>query len=468
MLNPSATAGAAPIRAAYVPPFPPRHVKPLAVTEMWRVARHNYLAIWPALAFERDLFGRRFGLRDVIVCNSPEFVHYAFVERHENFQRKSPQHRHALMPLLGDGLFVSDGPLWRERRRVVAPVTHVSRLAELAPAITEAARERREQWRQLDPAKPIDVLHEMGQLTAEIICRTIFGRRLGAEAAGTVVAAFAEYQRGIGQTDLMSVLGVPDWFPRYIGRRERAAAKRIHGVVDGLIADILDRPQGQEASLIRAMAEAKVPGTDAPMDRRAFRNEAIVLFMAGHETTANTLAWALFIMSQDAHSAARLRAEADAVLGGRVPGMADLPNLPFARAVIDETLRLYPPVPMLSREALGPDQIGNRAVKKGSIILVSPWLLHRRPALWENADAFIPDRFLPGAPKPPRHAYIPFSVGPRICTGQHLGLAEATICLATLAGSFRLTLEPGHSVMPVSRLTLRPGETLPMRIAPFG
>jgi cytochrome P450 len=218
--------------------------------------------------------------------------------------------------------------------------------------------------------------------------------------------------------------------------------------------------------LIRAMAEAKVPGTDAPMDRRAFRNEAIVLFMAGHETTANTLAWALFILSQDEHSAERLRAEV-AALGGRVPTMADLPSLPFTRAVVDETLRLYPPVPLLSREALGPDRIGNRDIRKGSIVLVCPWLLHRRPSLWPDADAFIPDRFLPGAPKPPRHAYIPFSVGPRICTGQHLGLAEATICLATLAGSFRLTLEPGHEVMPVSRLTLRPGETLPMRIAPI-
>lgn len=456
----------APARAAYVPPFPHRHVTPLPVLEMWRVARSNYLAIWPAISFERDILGRRFWLRDVVVCNSPETVHYAFVERHENFQRKSPQHRHALKPLLGDGLFVSDGPLWRERRRVVAPVTHVSRLGELAPAITEAAAERREQWRALDPAKPIDVLHEMGQLTAEIICRTIFGRKLGRDAAGTVVAAFAEYQAGIGQTDLMSLLGVPDWFPRFTSRAVRAAAKRIHAVVDGLIADILDGGGGGEASLIRAMAEAKVPGTDAPMDRRAFRNEAIVLFMAGHETTANTLAWALFILSQDEHSAERLRAEV-AALGGRVPTMADLPSLPFTRAVVDETLRLYPPVPLLSREALGPDRIGNRDIRKGSIVLVCPWLLHRRPSLWPDADAFIPDRFLPGAPKPPRHAYIPFSVGPRICTGQHLGLAEATICLATLAGSFRLTLEPGHEVMPVSRLTLRPGETLPMRIAPI-
>jgi cytochrome P450 len=459
---------APPTTAPYVPPFPPRPEKGLPLRQMLKLARENWLAIWAKSSFERDVYGSRLLTRDVVVCNSPDSVHYVFVERHENFQRKSPQHRHALIPLLGDGLFVSDGPLWRERRRVVAPVTHVSRLAELAPAITEAAAERREAWRAFPPDRPVDVLAEMGHLTAEIICRTIFGRALGRDAAKEVVAAFAAYQACIGQTDILSLLGLPDWFPRYRSAAVRESARRIHQVVDGLIADILDRPGEGEASLIRAMSEAKVPGTDRPMDRRAFRNEAIVLFMAGHETTANTLAWALFMLSQDAPSAARLAEEVRGALDGRVATLADLPKLPFTRAVVEETLRLYPPVPLLSREALGPDRIGERPVRKGTIILVSPWLLHRKPGLWDQPDAFIPDRFMPGAPKPPRHAYIPFSTGPRICTGMHLGLAEATICLAALAGHFHLTLEPGTQVMPVARLTLRPGETLPMRIAPLG
>jgi cytochrome P450 len=191
-----------------------------------------------------------------------------------------------------------------------------------------------------------------------------------------------------------------------------------------------------------------------------------VLFMAGHETTANTLAWALFLLSQDPASAERLAEEVRAALGDRVATLADLPHLPFTRAVVEETLRLFPPVPLLSREALGPDMIGGRAVRRGTIVLVCPWLLHRKPSLWDQPDAFLPDRFMPGAPKPPRHAYIPFSTGPRICTGQHLGLAEATICLAALAGRFRFVLEPGAQVMPVARLTLRPGERLPMRLVP--
>lgn len=451
--------------APYVPPFPPRPPRSLGLGRLVAAARCNWLAVWPAGAFNRDVIFTRVLFRDLVVCNSPETVAEAFVEQHEAFQRKSPQHRHALAPLLGDGLFVSDGALWRERRRVVAPVTHAARLPDLAPAITEAAAERAALWRAHPADRPLDVLAEMGRLTAEIICRTIFGRALGAEAAATVVAAFAEYQALVDQTDLVSLLGLPDWLPRPRGRRLRRAIGRIHAVVDRLIADILAREAG-EASLIRAMAEAKVPGTDRPMDARAFRNEAIVLFMAGHETTANVLAWAFFILSQDGTSAARLRAELDEVLAGRAATLADLPRLPFARAVIEETMRLYPPVPLLSRQAVAPGRIAGREVRPGAIVLVAPWLLHRKPALWAQPDAFLPDRFLPPAPRPHRHAYIPFSVGPRVCTGQHLGLAEAILCLATLFQAVELELEPGVEIGPVARLTLRPGAALPMRVRP--
>jgi cytochrome P450 len=456
-----------PTAERYVPPFPPRHDRVLPIGRMIRLARRNYLDVWSKGAFARDVMFRRLLFRDLVICNSPETVAEAFVAQHEILQRKSPQHRHALAPLLGDGLFVSDGSLWKERRRVVAPVTHATRLAELAPAITETAAERAAAWRLQPPGQPLDVLGETGRLTAEIICRTIFGRALGADAAAEVVAAFADYQRLVGQTDLVSLLGLPDWVPRPLGWRSREAVRRIHAVVDRLIAEILDG-RGEEASLIKAMSEAPVPGTDRPMDRRAFRNEAIVLFMAGHETTANVLAWALFILSQDTRSASRLLAELDGVLAGRAATLDDLPALPFARAVIEETMRLYPPVPLLSREGMAEGTIAGLTIRKGTIVLVAPWLLHRRPQLWEEPDAFVPDRFLPGAPRPSRHAYVPFSVGPRVCTGQHLGIVEAVLCLATLFQAVTLRLVPGTRVMPVARLTLRPGDALPMLLAPRG
>jgi cytochrome P450 len=196
------------------------------------------------------------------------------------------------------------------------------------------------------------------------------------------------------------------------------------------------------------------------MDATACRNEAVTLLMAGHEASANATAWAWFLLSQ-APGAARLRAEADAALGDRrAASWEDLPRLPFTRAVVEETLRLYPPVPLLARCASAPMEIGGHAVPRGGLVLAVPWLLHRNSRLWEEPDRFLPGRFLAGRPQ--RHSYIPFSLGPRVCTGAQFALAETVICLATLARRFAPRLAPGARVMPVCRLTLRPGEALPM------
>ena len=187
--------------------------------------------------------------------------------------------------------------------------------------------------------------------------------------------------------------------------------------------------------------------------------------MAGHETTANTLAWAWFLVSQAPEVEARLHAELDAVLGEDPPTLRDVARLPFTRAVIDETLRLYPPVPILAREALEAEEIRGRPVPKGSLVMVVPWLLHRHKHLWDEPDHFKPDRFLDGSPEPvSKFAYVPFSIGPRICAGLSFGVTESVLSLAILAQRFRLRLRPGHVVEPVCRLTLRPGETLPMRV----
>ena len=210
------------------------------------------------------------------------------------------------------------------------------------------------------------------------------------------------------------------------------------------------------------MAETVSPTTGQPMTRGAFRNEAAVLFMAGHETTANTLAWAWFLLSQAPWAETAVQAEADA-LGGRPATFEDLPRLRYTRAVIEETLRLYPPVPIQARQAAAADRIRNRAIPAKSLVILVPWLLHRHRQLWERPDSFEPERWLPGGSgAPSRYAYVPFSLGPRVCTGAAFGLTEAIICLATLAAEFRLRMAPDVVVEPLCRLTLRPGDTLPM------
>jgi len=447
----------------FIPPFPPRPAKQLGTIELIRRARRNFLEMFGEEAFRFELMTSRVLARRVFVCNAPSLVQYALSTHNASFERKSPQMRHALSPLLGDGLFISDGETWRRRRKVVGPIIHVSRLPEFAPVMVDTLLETRDRWAAFPDRSEIDALSEMAELTAEIICRTIFGGELGRDHARAVVEGFSAYQGAVGQLDVLSLLGLPDWLPRPRSRALRAATKRIHEVLDNIIDDYRRRGATAEGSVIGHLIEARDEETGEPLGREALRNEAAVIFMAGHETTANTLAWAWFLLSQTPEIEARLHHELDTELGGEPPTLADIPRLPYTRAIIEETLRLYPPVPLLTREAVVDEEVRGRKVPKGSLVMVVPWLLHRHKKLWDRPDHFVPERFLPGSPEPvSKFAYVPFSIGPRICAGLSFGITEAILSLATLAQRFRLRLKPGHVVQPVCRLTLRPGDTLPM------
>jgi cytochrome P450 len=434
-----------------------------------RLARRNFLAIWEGRSFEWEIFSSRILSRTLFVCNSPDTVARAFVEHHDSFERKSPQMRHSLAPLLGDGLFISDGDTWRRRRKIVAPIVHVSHLPLFAPVMVQAAAEIAERWARSSQDTPVNILTEMATLTAEIICRTVFGRQLGAAHAAEIVAAFSEYQRLIGQLDLGYFFGLPDWLPRFHSPAIHRSARRIHKVLDQVIRDCRARLSSGEASMIRLLLEARDAETGEPLDDAALRNEAAVIFMAGHETTANALAWTWYLLSQVPQVEGRLHAELAQVLGGRLPILDDVPKLAYTRAVFEEAIRLYPPVPLLARQALRDEAIRGRPVPAGSLVMVVPWLLHRHRKFWGMPDHYIPERFLPeNAQLRVRHAYIPFSVGPRICAGAAFGLTEAILCVATLAQRARFRLTPDAVVTPVCRLTLRPGDDLRMFVESRG
>ena len=449
----------------FVPPYPERPREPLPAHVLIRMSRRNFLGIFDEKCFERKFFTTRFLKRQIFVCNSPETVAEAFIAHHDSFERKSPQMRHALRPLIGDGLFISDGTTWKQRRRIVAPILHASQLPTFAPVMIEAAAETAARWADTDPTTPVDALREMAVLTAEIICRTIFGPRLGAEHATEIVAAFAAYQREVRNIDLAYMLGLPDWFPRFQPPSVHRAARRIARVLDEVIERCKERLASGEPSMIRALLEARDPETGEALDGDALRNEAAVIFMAGHETTANSLAWTWYLLSQAPEAEARLHAELDEVLGGCLPTLDDVPRLVFTRAVFDETIRLYPPVPLLGRQAVRDEVIANRQIPAGALLGVVPWLLHRHRIYWPHPDHFVPERFLPEhAAARQRYTYVPFSVGPRVCAGQAFGLTEAILCIAALAQRARLRLAPGTLVEPIARLSLRPGHILPMHI----
>jgi cytochrome P450 len=451
--------------SAFVPPYPERPREPMGPLQLLATARRNFLAMFDEKCFQYQFFSTRVLNRRIFVCNSPDTVAQAFIALHESFQRKTPQMRHALIPLLGDGLFVSDGDLWKRRRRLVAPIVHASRMALFAPTMVDTAADVAARWAELPQGAPLDALREMATLTAEIICRTIFGPRLGAAHATEIVAAFSAYQHQVGQLDVSYLLGLPDWLPRFQSPSVHRAARRIGAVLDGIIRECEERLATGEQSMIRMLLEARDPETGEALDREGLRNEAAVIFMAGHETTANSLAWTWYLLSQAPEVEARLHAELAEILGSRLPTLEDVPQLIYTRAVFEEAIRLYPPVPLLGRLALKEETIRDQTIPEGSLLIVIPWLLHRHRRLWKNPDHFIPERFLPeNAAARQRYSYIPFSVGPRVCAGQAFGLTEAILCLATLAQRVKLRLSPQAVVAPVCRLTLRPGDTLPMLV----
>jgi cytochrome P450 len=449
---------------SYVPPFPERAKHRRSLLELYPIYRRNLLAIFDEQDYQRRYARLKILRRELILCNTPDLVQEAFLTQHEVFQQKTAQMEQALKPLIDDGLFISYGELWKERRSAVVPIVHANKVGGFAPIMCETIQEWGNSWSHRKNGDEIDVLFEMAELTAEIISRTVFGHKLGRQFTSDIVAGFKEYQANVHQNDLLSMFGFPDWFPRLYRGRIRKSLKRVHSVVDSIIEHHQkNRLNNLESeAMIARLFEAKAEN-GKQLSRKAIRNEAIVIFMAGHETTANTLAWTWLNLSQSPRVRNNLYAEITDVLGDRPPTFDDVPRLRYTRYIIEETLRLYPPVPLLSRRAVRDGFLEGEAYRKGDILMVSPWLLHRNPNVWSHPDAFIPERFDPEiAPKPNKYAYIPFAIGPRICPGLSFGMTETILAIAGLAQRFELQLKPGHQVEALSRLTLRPGESLPM------
>ena len=437
----------------YIPPFPARSNRALTTIELYRRARENLLSIWTQSDFEKPTLQTRILGKTIFVANSPDMVRQVFVKSKDSFERKSNLMRRAIKPLVGDGLFISDGETWRQRRRIVGSAIHGSRVPGFMPLMLDAIVELRAQWtKQLSGSSEnnppqFDMLREMTKLTAEIISRSIFGCTLGAAHAQRVAEGFSSYQKNIGAFNLLALLGLPHALTYLFTRGVRQSSKQVSEVLDALVTKHLQQSDDKETSFLKSLSK---------LDLKAIRDEAAVIFMAGHETTANCLAWAWFLLSQAPHAERCLHHELDSVLNGRLPTLSDVPQLVYTRAIIEETLRLYPPIPILSRQSTKSEQIGEHFIPKGALLLVSPWLLHRHRLFWDKPDHFIPERFLPDAVPPDNYLYIPFSVGPRVCAGMTFGLTEAILSLAVLSQTLQFRLAPDTSIKAVSHLSLRP------------
>ncbi|RYF29696.1 MAG: cytochrome P450, partial [Comamonadaceae bacterium] len=437
----------------FIPSYPVPRKENTNIAQIILGSRKNLIGIWPASSYRSGIDSFRVLRRQIVFVNSPEHIRHVVVTRHSNFERKSPQMRRALEALLGDGLFISDGETWKKRRPLVADIVHKRRLPEFGQAMEDAALAVAAEWAALPAGAELELTEEMGRLTAAIISRAVFGNNIAREAAQEVIDGFSAYQRHTDSFNLGYFLGADEGWRAFGGKRRRRAIAMVHGVVDDVINAHL-AGKGDAGSMVDLLIRRNQKSGGEPLDVTALRNEAATIFMAGHETTATTLSWAWYLLANAGWVRQSVHDEIAAVCGDRAPTLADLPQLRWCRAVIQETLRLYPPVPFLPRQARAADRIGHIDVEKSALVMIAPWLLHRSPDLWDKPNHFLPERFLSGARIDP-FAYIPFAVGPRICPGMNFGLDEATLCLAILAQRFEVLPREGYKVEPVCRLTLR-------------
>ncbi|MFB9951132.1 cytochrome P450 [Rhizobium puerariae] len=425
-------------------------------------ARRDFLSIWRQNDHKEAVRDIKLLRRQIVAVNSPEAIKYVVATRHENFERKTPQMRRALEYLLGDGLFISDGETWKQRRPLVADIVHKHRVPAFGDIMKNTSLELVERWTTLGEGASVNALYEMAGLTAEIISRSVFGNDLGEESAGMVTDGFTSYQALIDSINIGYFLGFDEGLPLFRTPSLRRSVKRIHSIIDRVIEDHL-AGKGDDNSMVELLIRRQKRNPELNLDVVALRNEAATIFMAGHETTAATLTWAWYLLSRAPWIEEAIHAEIEAVCGSNVPTVADVANLKWCTAVIEETLRLYPPVPILARQAKEADRIGDLDVKPASLVLIVPWVLHRTPSLFQDPHLFRPERFLSGK-RPTPYSYIPFASGPRICPGLQFGLTEAILCLAVLAQRFRLRVPEDHEVEPICRLTLRPRGGLPVTL----
>jgi cytochrome P450 len=359
--------------------------------------------------------------------------------------------------LLGDGLLTSEGDHHRRQRRLVQPAFHRDRLAGYGAVMVDRAAIARDRWQ---PGQPFDVLQEMMRLTLAIVAKTLFSTDVDSEADDIGTALTQVF-------DLFEVILMPfsellEKLPLPAVRRFKRARKRLDETIYRLIAE--HRASGRDTGdLLSMLLLAQDEEGSGGMTDIQVRDEALTLFLAGHETTADALTWAWYLLSQNPQAEAAFHAELDQVLGGRLPAFDDLPQLRYTERVFAETLRLYPPAWGIGRRALEEYQVGGFLIPARSVVLTSPYAVHRDPRWFPDPLAFRPERWSTEDPSRPKFAYFPFGGGARVCIGERFAWMEGTLLLAAIGQRWRLRLEPGHRVETQARITLRPKYGMRMR-----
>ncbi|CAL9401806.1 Epi-isozizaene 5-monooxygenase_(E)-beta-farnesene synthase [Streptomyces sp. enrichment culture] len=430
-----------------VPPSPPLR----AVPSLMRQLAGDRLAMMTAAAGYGDAVRLSLGPKTLYFFNHPDHAKHVLADNAANYHKGIglAQSRRAL----GDGLLTSEGDLWRRQRKVIQPAFQHRRIAQQAGAVAEEAAALVERLRRYEGRGPVNLTRELTGLTLGVLGRTLLDT--GLDEFADLGHAFEAVQEQ-AMFEMVTMGAVPMWIPLPHQMRFRRARARLQRVVEQLAAERIARGaigQGDDA-LSRLIASVRAEPDPRVGDRR-LRDELITLLLAGHETTASTLGWTCYLIDRHPEVRDRLHQEAVQVLGDRLPRHEDLRALSYTAMVVEEAMRLYPPVWILPRQAQAADEIGGYHVPAGADVLICPYTLHRHPDFWEAPGQFRPERFTPGERSDrPRYAHIPFGAGPRVCVGSSLGLMEAVFTVALLCRELRLEKVAGLRVAPEPMLSL--------------
>jgi len=438
-------------RQPLVPPRPPR--APETMTFFGRLAamRESVIGTWGQRAYEEDIIQGRFFGHSSFILNTPDAIRHVLVDNYENYTR-TPAGFRVLRPVLGEGLLIAEGRAWKHQRRTLAPAFTPRAVSTLVPHMIAATDETIAKLKETS-GTPVDLRQAMQRMTLEIAGRTMFSFEMSRH--GAALRDFVmEYGSRLARPHFLDLLLPLSWPSPQDFSRARFR-KRWTRFIAMLMVERRAAGKNESAprDLFDLMVAARDPETGAAFSDEQLGDQVATMILAGHETTATALFWSLYLLALDPASQDMVAAE---VQTATVNGALDIERLKFTRAVVDETMRLYPPAFLIARAAAGPDTVAGLPVKKKDVILIAPWLLHRHEKLWRDPNAFIPTRFVPGAPPPDRFAYLPFGVGARVCIGAHFALVEATLALAKIIGAFRVSLVDKTPVMPVGVVTTQP------------
>ncbi len=392
----------------------------------------------------------RTGDRHIYLLNHPDYIQALLVTDASSFIKSIAVQK--MKVFLGEGLLTSEGATHERQRHLIQPAFHSDEIARMAVRMVHHAALVRESWVE---GQTLDVAAAMGRLTMRIVADTLFGADVEAEvqelsmALTTLLKGFRLMLAPFGELILKAPLPSP--------RRFRQAGERLDKAIRQIVAHRRERPTEKRDLLSRLLESLDTQDPEAQMSERQLRDEVMTLFVAGHETTANALAWTWYLLAEHPAVEARFHAELDAVLGKRLPGFESIAELKYTQQVLLESMRLYPPAWVIGRQALRDYPVGGYVIPAGAIVFASQWAMHHDPRYYPEPFRFDPDRWRPEArASRPRFAYFPFGAGPRVCIGEKFAWTESVLLLATIAQRWRMTLVPGERVVPQPLVTLRP------------